>query len=248
MSTDDTGNESNGQQCPPCIGPYSGYLQPGEKKNDEQSPEGIDPVTTVELRVTGDVVIPEDAERPPAPTPSEGSEPGSPNEAESETGIPDGPPQGTPEFYFDPVGIHIQPGETVEFLIREQLHTVTAFHPRLGFQQRIPDEATGFTSPPFVAEDSWFYRFDEPGVYDILCLPHLGLGMVMRAVVVNEETEEIPQAYPDPGPDTGGESIPPTALEVLNGSALSPQNIVERGSVAWSDLSDVDSSPPEGAG
>lgn len=165
------------------------------------------------------------------------------NETGTETEMAGGEPQGIPDFYFNPVGIRLRPGDSVEFLVREQLHTVTAFHPRFGFQQRVPDGVPGFTSPPFLERDSWYYRFDETGVYDMLCLPHLGLGMVMRAVVVEEGAEEIPKAYPEPDQEAG---IPPVALKVLNAPELAPQNVVNAGSVQWTDLSNVASEPPVG--
>lgn len=179
-----------------------------------------------------------------------GTETGTPAEGTGTetTGTPMGGEDGAegfPDFYFDPVGLSLQPGDTVEFVVREELHTVTAYHPRfLGFQQRVPEGVPGFSSPPFLMDDSWYYRFDEPGVYDLLCLPHEGLGMVMRVVVTEEGTEEAPEAYPEPEPGTPGPS--PIALTVLSAPELDPQNVVDQGSVAWTDLSDVSSEPPFG--
>ena len=289
----------NGRQCPPCIDPYSGYLQVSETGDGRQQLGPIDPVTTVELRVSDvDVVFPDDqgaggtetgtpgneTVATATPTPANETENvtveteagnetilganetgnetgnetiGDANETvvggnetgnetvvggnETETGMTGGGPQGMPDFYFDPVGIRLRPGDSVEFMIREELHTVTAFHPRFGFQQRVPDGVPGFTSPPFLEGDSWYYRFDETGVYDMLCLPHLGLGMVMRAVVVEEGTDEVPEGYPESGPEA---QIPPIALNVLNAPELAPQNIVEQGPIQWTDLSNVAAEPP----
>lgn len=254
------GGQSN-RQCPPCIDPYSGYLQV-EAVTGEQPLGSIDPVTTVEVRVAdADVAFPDDDGPAPAvpgagtnetvnDTVNESVPGGTVNETggeETETAGPGAQSQGMPDFYFDPVGVHLQPGDTVEFLNREELHTVTAFHPRFGFQQRVPDGAAGFTSPPFIGGDSWYYRFDEPGVYDLLCLPHFSLGQVMRVVVVDEESQEIPEAAPMPGQDQPELALPEIEANVLSAPELEPQAIVEQGSVAWTDLSDIASEPSTGA-
>lgn len=253
---DGSGGGQGNRRCPPCIDAYSGYLQV-EAVKGEQPLGSIDPVTTVELRVAdADVAFP-DGEGPAPAEPGTGT-----NETANATGnesVPGGAVnetqgedaeiggggqgQGMPDFYFDPVGVHLQPGETIEFLTREELHTVTAFHPRFGFQQRVPDGAVGFTSPPFLAEDSWYYRFDEPGVYDLLCLPHYSLGMVMRVVVVDEGEQEIPDAAPMPGPDEPELALPEIEENVLTAPELEPENVVEEGPIAWTDLSDIASQP-----
>lgn len=289
----DDGEGDATEECPPCIHRYSGYLRVGQDENGQ--PEGIDPVATVELRITdAGVVFPDgegrgpgagnetggvgtnetnggggnetvseganetvgaDADEPTAGATGNGTDGPTGNETEG-GGPPGGPggPGGMPDFYFDPVGARLRPGDTVEFLTREGLHTVTAFDPRYGTQQRIPDGAPPFSSPPVVEGDSWYYRFDEPGVYDVLCLPHLSLGMVMRAVVVEDEGE-VPEAYPDPetgrpeggGPEGPGDpGVPPVALQVLNAPELEPQNIVEQETVAWTDLTGVEAEPPTG--
>lgn len=140
----------------------------------------------------------------------------------------------TGEFFFDPVGLHVESGEVVHFpIIEEHVHTVSAFDPHYeGLPQRIPDDASIFTSPPLGGDESWLYRFETEGVYDIACLPHFPLGMVMRVVVG------------DGGTDHGGLPNPPGptnpfrhAESVLTDSALDPGNIVNEGEVAWGDLS-----------
>lgn len=156
-----------------------------------------------------------------------------------------GPPmesEGFPDFYFDPVGVQLSPGEVIEFRNVEELHTVTAFHPRYDVQRRIPDGVAGFSSPPMVGEDVWVYRFSEPGVYDIHCLPHLDLGMVMRVVVV-EDDGTVPVGYDDPGPEAEV-GVPEIPLRVLNTPELDPENIVDQGTVAWTDLTEAASEPP----
>lgn len=253
--TDDgEGNDGDlaGEECPPCVDRFSGYFQPAETKAEEEyHPEGIDPVQTVDLRVTdADVVFQEDdgggTETPATETETATQTPtptGTTTGTATPTPGPGGEGQAFPDFYFDPVGVRLQPGDTVEFLGREELHTVTAFHTRWGLQQRVPDDVPGFTSPPFLPDDSWYYRFEAPGVYDVLCFPHLGLGMVWRAVVVADD-EDVPEEYEDPGEEEPG--VPPIPLKVLNAPELDPQNVVDEGTVAWTDLTNVASEPPSG--
>lgn len=141
------------------------------------------------------------------------------------------------EFFFDPVGLHVHPGDVVNFpVIEHHEHTVTAFAGKFHAPPRIPD-VPGFSSPPIVGEESWLYRFEETGVYDLLCLPHVPLGMVMRVVVFDSErdsTDDISD-YMD---------LPPApvfanANTVLNAPELDdPVDIVNApaGQVDWADL------------
>ncbi|QLG63277.1 cupredoxin domain-containing protein [Halorarum salinum] len=250
---------TTGERCAPCLDRYSGYLRVAESEGDGGEPEDVAPVVTVEMRVDdADVVFrgrPEpDAgtEAPTAGTPSGTevtTETGSPPPTgEADVGTPsDGTAtvtpsmegdEGVPDFYFDPVGISLQPGDTVEFVTVEDIHTVTAYHPRFfGFQRRVPEGVPGFSSPPVLEGDSWYYRFEEPGVYDMLCLPHDGLGMVVRAVVAGEGSEDPPEAYPERPPEESG--VSPINQRVLNAPELDPGNVLAAGTVAWTDLTDV---------
>lgn len=250
--TDDGGGDGGGSnQCPPCIDAYSGYLVPAQERDRRPQPENVDPVETVELRVEdADVVFPEEGEgetggstetATPGATPMGTETPAQ----ETPTGTPTGgggDGSGFPDFFFDPVGVAIAPGDTVEFLVVHDLHTVTAYHPRFfGQQRRVPEGTPGFTSPPVVAGDYWYYTFEEAGVYDLQCLPHEGLGMVMR-VVVPEDDDDVPEAPPEPGAGEAGPS--PVARTVLNAPELEPENVVDQGTVAWDDLTGVATEPP----
>ncbi|MFB6169732.1 MAG: hypothetical protein ABEJ06_01165 [Haloarculaceae archaeon] len=136
------------------------------------------------------------------------------------------------EFFFNPVGLHVNPGDIVQFHTHNGLHTATSFHPKFSeppfFEapQRVPTDY-GFTSPPITNDDSWLYRFTEPGVYDLLCLPHLELGMVMRIVVSGDGNV--------PTEDYGSLSIP-NAGDVLDAPELTPSSIVTEGMIEWEDL------------
>lgn len=146
------------------------------------------------------------------------------------------------ETFFDPVGLHVTPGEVVSFTTHGTgLHTVTAFHPKFNeppfllFPDRVPTDY-GFTSPPVAEDDSWLYRFTTKGVYDLLCLPHVSLGMVIRIVVFDPEEDDIEDSqFDEPAADPNAPLLP-NAATVLNADELDPANIVSDGEVAWDEL------------
>jgi plastocyanin len=143
------------------------------------------------------------------------------------------------ETFFDPVGLHVKPSEIVEFTVHgDGLHTVTAFDPKFNeppfitFPDRVPTDHA-FTSPPVAEDDSWLYKFTTKGVYDIHCLPHISLGMVMRILVFDPEDDDLSdETFDEP---TGGPLLP-NADAVLSADALDPANIESEGEVAWADL------------
>lgn len=142
------------------------------------------------------------------------------------------------EFFFDPVGLHVEPGEIVEFVSHNHEHTATSFHPGFGFPPRVP--AGRFSSPPLMGfeqqelHDSWYYEFTAPGVYDINCLPHLPFGMVMRIVVAEDQTQlDTFTDYPDL-PDV---DVFDNANRVFNAPEIDdPSEIGIDGEVTWADL------------
>lgn len=86
---------------------------------------------------------------------------------------------------YSPIGLLVQPGETVRWLNESGVHTVTAYHPANGSRPlRIPELAEPWDSGYLVNPgDSFERRFEVPGVYDYFCIPHEGAGMVGRLVV-----------------------------------------------------------------
>ncbi|WP_225316367.1 MULTISPECIES: plastocyanin/azurin family copper-binding protein [Haloferax] len=140
-----------------------------------------------------------------------------------------------PEFFFEPTGLHIEPGDTVKFNVATPHHNINAYHPRFGYRQRVPEETPPYSSPVLTAGDAWYYTFETEGVHDITCAPHELFGMVGR-IVVGSATG--PGANPV-GEAPGGERARPpefTAGTVLSDPALAPEKIVEKGSVSWSDV------------
>lgn len=144
-----------------------------------------------------------------------------------------------PEFFFEPVGLFINPGDTVRFVAPTPHHTVTAYHELHGKVRRVPEGVEPFSSPVIPMGQSWEYTFTIPGVYDVWCGPHESYGMVMR-IVVGEATG--PGALPVE--DFSPFGALGAAGTVLNDPALDPLRIVEVGLVAWAEISEAAKAPP----
>jgi plastocyanin len=91
------------------------------------------------------------------------------------------------EVWFDPIGVRIEPGQTVRWIMASpgNPHTTTAYHPRnANHSLRIPRGAepwdSGFLINP---GDRFEVTLTAEGVYDYFCLPHEAAGMVGRLVV-----------------------------------------------------------------
>ena len=89
--------------------------------------------------------------------------------------------------WFDPIGLYMEPGTTVRWLLRQNVHTTTAYHPRNDKHSlRIPEGAMPWDSGYLVQPGEHFdVTLTVPGVYDYYCTPHEGAGMVGRIVVGN---------------------------------------------------------------
>jgi len=87
--------------------------------------------------------------------------------------------------WFDPVGILIKPGQTVRWIIKDNVHTTTAYHPRNdNHSLRIPEKAIPWDSGFLVNPGDYFdVTFHIEGVYDYYCTPHEMAGMVGRIIV-----------------------------------------------------------------
>ncbi|WP_157971574.1 cupredoxin domain-containing protein [Halorussus litoreus] len=183
---------------------------------------------------------------------------------EVELAASEGPPDpGEPVnlFFFDPVGLHVESGDVVQFTFASPDHTVTAYHEAVGFQHRVPEESPPFSSPIVAVGGAWLYRFDHEGVYDLYCGPHHVLGMVMRVVVGDVDEDEYPDYLETPeelppfdeefetllvqfSDETESvEWVFPTPREVFTTSALDPARIQDEGTVPYSavlaDLADA---------
>lgn len=91
------------------------------------------------------------------------------------------------QWYFDPVGLYIEKGQTVRWIGTNWGITVTAFHPDNGNHElRIPERARPFDSGVLAEggyRDKFEWTFDVEGTYDYFSLHHEILGMVGRIVV-----------------------------------------------------------------
>lgn len=126
------------------------------------------------------------------------------------------------EYYFDPIGLFVETGETVTWEIESGTHSSTAYEEGTGpaAVTRIPDGAEGWDSETLSEGGATFeHTFEVPGTYDYFCIPHKSLGMVGR-VVVGESG----------GPAVG--SSPP------DGEVPDSQTIVDRGAVMYDEFSD----------
>lgn len=96
-----------------------------------------------------------------------------------------GRPDGS-HVWFDPVGLWLQPGQSVRWTNRDpgNSHTATAYHPDIyGRSRRIPEAAEPWDSDYLLPDESFTVTFSVPGVYDYYCMPHEHAGMVGRIVV-----------------------------------------------------------------
>lgn len=116
--------------------------------------------------------------------------------------------------YFDPVGVWMEPGTTIRFVLRSSVHTATAYHPRVSSLNRVPEGAQAWDSGMLSRPGEAFeVTLDVEGVYDYFCLPHVFFGMVGRIIVGD----------PSKGPAAPLEEIPyplarkalPTVEEIL---------------------------------
>ncbi|SEO58833.1 Plastocyanin [Halogranum amylolyticum] len=109
------------------------------------------------------------------------------------------------DLYFDPVGLHVEPGETVSFELVSGAHSATAYHPdnENAFERRIPEGAPAWDTGVF-GEVGAFRNvtFETEGTHDYYCIPHKMVGMVGRIVVGSpggpaEESENPDFPLPD---------------------------------------------------
>ncbi|CAN5823305.1 hypothetical protein BH23DEI1_BH23DEI1_15370 [soil metagenome] len=137
-----------------------------------------------------------------------------------------------PAFYFEPVGLLIQPGDTVRFVAAGPHHTATAYHGQHVKSHRVPEGVGPFSSPVVPVGDVWEHTFDGAGTYDLWCAPHEHYGMAMR-IVVGEPGGPAMAPIDDRSPV----GVYANAALVLSDPALDPAHILSNGSVSWAEIS-----------
>ncbi|HET6616700.1 MAG TPA: plastocyanin/azurin family copper-binding protein [Gemmatimonadota bacterium] len=115
--------------------------------------------------------------------------------------------------WFDPIGLRVNPGTTVRWVLDANVHSTTAYHPSNGnYALRIPEGVQPWDSSLMTEPGQTFaWRFDVPGVYDYFCIPHELAGMVGRIVVLHDGARM--DELREPGPAADGFRPPsPAAL------------------------------------
>ncbi|MFC3476996.1 plastocyanin/azurin family copper-binding protein [Halobacterium litoreum] len=51
------------------------------------------------------------------------------------------------DFFYEPTGLHVEPGDVVQFVFETPDHNVVPYHPAFGMRRRIPTGVTAFSSP-----------------------------------------------------------------------------------------------------
>jgi plastocyanin len=114
--------------------------------------------------------------------------------------------------WFDPIGILVDPGQTVRWTNRNagNSHTSTVYNPEnFGRPLRMPESAEAWNSDYLLPNESFSVTPTVPGVYDYYCVPHEHAGMVGRIVVGAPEQGDWMDA-----PDTDGD-LPEIALKAF---------------------------------
>lgn len=89
---------------------------------------------------------------------------------------------------FDPVGVLLQPGQTVRWVCEANVHTSTAYSPKNdNHSLRIPQAAQPWDSGFLLPGQKFETTLTAEGVYDYFCAPHEAAGMVGRLIVGKPE-------------------------------------------------------------
>lgn len=130
------------------------------------------------------------------------------------------------QVWFDPVGLFVLPGDTVRWIIKNNVHTVASYHPENdNHALRMPRGAQPWNSGYLVNPgDSFEVTMTVPGVYDYYCEPHEQAGMVGRIVVgdIRDPGASDVDAFKDYNLSPNMQTLPPAAQNIFP----SPQAII----------------------
>ena len=137
-----------------------------------------------------------------------------------------GKPDGS-HVWFNPMGLHINPGQTIRWINRDpgNVHTTTSYHPEVdGRTLRIPPDAQPWNSDYLMPDQLFEVTLTVEGVYDYYCIPHEHAGMVGRIVVGTppaDEPESLSSADAKltPPPDIASSNFPAVAVILEQGMA-----------------------------
>ncbi|MBX0323657.1 hypothetical protein EGH21_11520 [Halomicroarcula sp. F13] len=69
------------------------------------------------------------------------------HEVQTRIQVPATNPNRPLDFFYQPTGLHVQPGDVVKFVFTTPDHNVVAYHPRFGMRRRVPTGVEGYSSP-----------------------------------------------------------------------------------------------------
>ena len=85
---------------------------------------------------------------------------------------------------FDPIGVLLQPGQTVRWICDDNVHTATTYSPTHdNHSLRIPTNAQPWASDFLLPKQTFEVTLTVEGIYDYFCAPHEEAGMVGRLIV-----------------------------------------------------------------
>ncbi len=117
--------------------------------------------------------------------------------------------------WFDPLGLRIEPGQTIRWINLDpgNSHTATAYHPN-NFERplRLPEGAQSWNSDYLLPSESFSVTLTVEGVYDFFCVPHEHAGMVGRIIVGRPSPSSARHLSAQAA---GGEPIPEIALQAF---------------------------------
>ena len=133
-------------------------------------------------------------------------------------------------WYYDPVGLYIEPGDTVRWQALRWTPTVTAFHPDIdNHELRIPEGAEPFDSGMLATMQTWEWTFNVEGTYDYYSKYQEAVGLIGRIVVGSPGgPAENPPRY---GGSEGRNPIYRLGMRVFN--ILDSKEIAEKRSVPF---------------
>lgn len=115
-------------------------------------------------------------------------------------------------YYFDPIGLYVQPGDTIEWILQSGSHSTTSYsqaNPSAS-TTLIPQDAQPWNSGT-ISSGSYSHTFETRGTCDYYCIPHKTLGMVGRIVCGEPGGPATQQSIPNK-PKQG--SVPPSDVIV----------------------------------
>ena len=131
--------------------------------------------------------------------------------------------------WFDPLGLRIEPGQTIRWINLDpgNSHTATAYHPKsFGRPLRIPEGAEPWHSDYLLPRESFAVTLTVEGIYDFYCVPHEHAGMVGRIIVgqpgrSSTSSSSSQPASSEPVPESALRAFPPVD-EIMRRGVVRP--------------------------